>query len=184
MCTHHDDKPTKRSSHVHTCCAASVTVKQVHRASASTPSWMGGHSYFCTPRINQPSPMRTFSPPLETVSTTVHSCHRLHQRFPRHGTSFPRSTIHIHVNVAGHPSHSSPPPLAQAFSHVRAEVAFQSNCFRRAESKNFVPRSAATCRLCRLSPVHPLWHVRNQRLLPRRCLRFAMPHAIRDASSR
>ena len=30
------------------------------------------------------------------------------------------------LNVARHPSHFSRPPLAQAFSHVRAEVAFQS----------------------------------------------------------
>ena len=60
------------------------------------------------------------------------------------------------------------------------------NC-RRAESKNFVPRSAATCRLCRLSPFHPLWHVGNQRLRPRRCLsfptplRFAMPLAAEES---
>ena len=74
----------------------------------------------------QPSPMRTLSPPLQILSTTVQSSYRLHQHFPWHGTSFPRSTIHIHVNVARHPSHSSLPPLAQAFSRVRAEVAFQS----------------------------------------------------------
>ena len=43
-----------------------------------------------------------------------------------HGTSFTRSTIHIHVNVAKHPSSTSRPPLAQDFSHVPADVAFQS----------------------------------------------------------
>ena len=74
------------------------------------PGWK--HSYFHTPRINQPSPMRTLSLPLQILSTTVQSNYRLHQNFPWHGASFPRSTIHIHVNVARNPSHSSNPPLA------------------------------------------------------------------------
>ena len=47
--------------------------------------------------------MRTLSPPLQVLSTTVQSSCRLHWHFPWHGTSLPRSTIHIHVKVTRHP---------------------------------------------------------------------------------
>ena len=61
------------------------------------PGWR--HPCFYSPRINQPSPMRTLSPPLQILSTTVQSSYY----FPWHGTSFPRSTIHIHVKITRHP---------------------------------------------------------------------------------
>ena len=69
---------------------------------------------------------RTLSPPLQIVFTTVQSSYRVHWHFPWHGNSFTRSTMYFHVNVALRPLHSSRRPLAQAFSRVRAEVAFQS----------------------------------------------------------
>ena len=120
---------------LHVLCHINDCVMGPQSVCVNTPSgWR--HSSFHSTRINQPSPVRSLSPPL---SATVQTSCLLHQHFPWHGTSFPRSTIHTHVNVARHPSHSSRPPHAQAFAHVLAEVAF------------------ATCQPCRLSPVHPLW---------------------------
>ena len=65
------------------------------------PGWR--HPCFHSPRINQPSPRRALSPPLQILSTTVQSSNRLHWHFSWHGTSFTRSMIHIHVRVTRHP---------------------------------------------------------------------------------
>ena len=82
---------------------------------------------------------------------TVHdgqSSYRLQRYFPWHGTSFPRSTIH--VSVARQPSHSSRPLFAQgvAFQSTASVVPRLKTLFRSLQS-------SATCRSCRRSPVHP-----------------------------
>ena len=106
------------------------------------PGWR--HSCSHTPRINQPSPMRTLSPTHQILSTTVQSSKRLRRYFPRHGTSFPGSTLHIHVNVARLPSLSSRAPLAQAWQHSNQLL---PSC--RVQKTSFPSlQYSATCRPC------------------------------------
>ena len=208
MCTHDDDKPAKRNftcSHVLCYISdglmdASVTVSWVHTASASILLLDGRHSNL-PHTMNQPAKSDAYALTASGTDPATDST----KHFPWHGTSFQRSTsppatfhvamtsfaftrstIHIHVNVARHPSHSSRPPLTQAFSHVRAEVAFQSTASVVPRAKNSVPKSAVFSNVS--TPVDFHLSIHSGLLQPEtsdlNMLEFPNGFAIRNASCR
>ena len=129
------------SSHVNTFHVASVSVKWVHRASTSTPSWLKPSSFSCVKNSTQ------VQCALAAISATVASgtvrawylIPSKHDPHQRRQTSF-----------ALLPS--------QALFHVRARAASQSAASAAPHSQTWCPSlsCSATCRSCRLSPVRPL----------------------------
>ena len=109
------------------------------------------HSYFHTPRVNQPSPMRTLSPPLLILSTTEQSSYRLRRNFPWHGTSFPRSTIHIHPQRRETSFALLTSTTRSSLRSCSRRGGIQINCFRRVVSRNFVPKSTVLSNASTLS---------------------------------
>ena len=136
MCTHHDDKPVMRTSHVHPCCVTPMTLHWVYRASASTPlldtmnqpAKSDAYALTATPDTVHDGTIQLPTPP--ALSMAWHLIPSKHDPRPR-----PRQRRETPFGLL--PSTTRPSLLS-----CSRRGSIPINCFRRAASTNVVPKSA------------------------------------------